>query len=113
MGARRSPQCLAAWLAGALAFSAWAPVRAAVRLDAAFVDLLSQSDRRHPLADASGKLPLVVELPVFADARAMGMQPLGPGLATLRVAPGELARFEAEHPGLSFSIWPSFHMVLD
>jgi len=54
------------------------------------------------IAQGSGKLPVVVELPPFADARVMGLLPLGPRLATLRVAPGELARFEADHPDWSF-----------
>src|SRR5258706_11030498 len=113
MGARRLPQCVSACFAGTLAISAWGPARADIHLDAAFVDLLSRDDRRHPLADASGKLPVVVQVPLFADPRAMGFLPLGPGLGTIRLAPGELAKFEAEHPDLSFSIWPSFHTILD
>ena len=87
---------------------------AAARLDAAFVDSLAPGGaRRHPLADARGKLPVVVELPPFADARAMGLLPLSPGLATLRLSPDELASFEASHPALRFSIWPPLHPVLD
>jgi len=43
----------------------------------------------------------------------MGLQPLGPGLATLRVAPEDLATFVASHPGVWFSIWPAFHPTLD
>ena len=50
---------------------------------------------------------------MFADARRMGLLPLARGLATRRVTPDELARFEADHPGLPFSIWPPLHPVLD
>ena len=65
---------------------------AAPRLDAAFVELFTPTGaRRHPLADPSGRLPLAIELPVFADARAMGFQPLGPGFGTVRLLPEEIA----------------------
>ncbi|HEX9297642.1 MAG TPA: S8 family serine peptidase [Polyangiaceae bacterium] len=102
-------------LAVVLAMAAASPgADAEVRLDAAAIGLLSPGfPARHPFADPSGRLPLVVELPVGTDARAMGWQPLGAGLATVRLWPGDLARFEASHPGLPFSLWPPLRPVLD
>jgi subtilisin family serine protease len=89
-------------------------VAAAVRLDREFVALLARRGaRRHPFADASGKLPLVLEVPASGDARALGWLPLSPGLATVRVAPADLGRFVAAHPDVSFSVWPGLHPVLD
>jgi subtilisin family serine protease len=86
----------------------------AARLDAEFVALLTRPGaRRHPLADASGRLPLVIELTPGVDARALGWLPLSPELATVRVAPPELPSFLAAHPGAHFSIWPPLHPVLD
>jgi subtilisin family serine protease len=90
------------------------PARSDMRLDAAFVESLTPPNgRRHPFADTSGKLAVTVEIPLLADARQMGLLPLARGLATVRLSPGELARFEANHPDLRFSIWPSLHPVLD
>lgn len=87
---------------------------AATRLDAEFVALLARPGaRRHPLADASGRLPLVIELAPGDDARALGWLPLSPEFATVRVAPSELPSFLAAHPGVHFSIWPGLHPVLD
>src|SRR5438445_12292592 len=111
MRRRRAHKTLALAAAATLACS---NAIAGPDLDAAFVALLSPPDgRRHPMADASGKLAVVVETPVFADARAMGLLPLGPGIATLRLWPRDLAHFEATHPDLRFSIWPPLHPVLD
>ena len=88
--------------------------RAAPRLDPEFVALLShRGARRHPLADGSGRLPLVVEVPRGADARSLGWLPLADGLATVRVAPADLGSFVATHAGARFSIWPGLHPVLD
>ena len=113
---RRAPLRIAdQLLAAALVVAAIAPVApAATRLDPEFVALLShRGPRRHPLGDASGRLPLVVEVPSSADARAAGWLPLSAGLATVRVAPGDLTAFVAAHPGARFSIWPGLHPVLD
>jgi subtilisin family serine protease len=96
----------------AVAFAA-SPAFAQTRLDAAFVDRLAQGARRHPFADASGRLAVTIELPPFADARSMGFLPVARGLGTRRMTPGELARFELEHPELAFSIWPPLRPVLD
>ncbi len=87
---------------------------AELRLDAKFFDYLARPGAaRHPFADASGRLPLTVELPPGTDARSMGWQPFAPGLGSVRVAPSDLAAFEVAHPGARFSIWPCFVPVLD
>jgi len=87
---------------------------AAVRFDPEFVALLShRGPRRHPLADASGRLPLVIEVSPSADARALGWLALSPDLATVRLAPADLASFAAAHADVHFSIWPGLHPVLD
>jgi subtilisin family serine protease len=85
-----------------------------VRLDSKFVAALARPGAsRHPFSDVSGRLPLTVELPPGTDARAMGWQPFAPGLASVRVAPSDLAAFEAAHPDARFSIWPRFRLLLD
>jgi len=87
---------------------------AAPRLHPEFVALLThRAPRPHPLADASGRLPLVLEVPPGSDARSLGLLPLSPGLATIRLSPAELPRFIAAHPDLPFSIWPGLHPVLE
>jgi subtilisin family serine protease len=91
-----------------------APAFAGARLDADFIALLARGGaRRHPLADASGRLPLVIEISPGADARSLGMLPLSADFATVRVAPSDLPRFLALHPDVFFSIWPALHPVLD
>jgi subtilisin family serine protease len=87
---------------------------AAPRLDAEFVAMLAhRGARRHPLADRSGRLPLVVEVAPGVDPRAQGLLPLASGLAAVHVAPGDLPRFVAAHPDARFSIWPPLRPVLD
>jgi len=87
---------------------------AAPRLHPEFVALLThRAPRRHPLSDASGRLPVVLEVPPGSDAHALGLLPLSPGLATIRLSPAELPPFVAAHPDLPFSIWPGLHPVLD
>lgn len=110
MGAR----LLGAVLALLVFDAPWHEALAAVRLDSEFVALLAhRGPRRHPLADASGRLPLVMEIPASADARALGLLPLATGLATVRVAPADLGAFVAAHEGAHFSIWPGLRPVLD
>ena len=111
---RKAVLRLAATALAATAVTLAAPAFAGARLDAEFVALLSRPGaRRHPLADASGRLPLVIELAPGADARALGLLPLSSELATVRVAPSDLPSFLAAHPGTHFSIWPGLHPVLD
>ena len=87
---------------GALSFA-----RADLPLNARFVEMLSRTgQKRHPLADASGKLPVVVQLPAGKTAREAGFQPFAPGLGVVKVSPAALGAFEAGHAGLGYSIWP-------
>jgi subtilisin family serine protease len=86
----------------------------AIHFDRQFVDLLARpAGKRHPLADASGRLPLAVRLAPGDTARAHGWLPFGSGFATVRVPPAELAQFEADHPGVRYAIWPPLHILLD
>ncbi|HKQ67913.1 MAG TPA: S8 family serine peptidase [Polyangiaceae bacterium] len=101
---------------GLAAVSASRPADAgnAVAFDARFFDLFAHdSSHRHPFADASGKIPLVVELPIGRDARAMGWQPFAPGLGALRLYPSDVPAFQAKYPGARASMWPGFQPVLD
>jgi subtilisin family serine protease len=66
-----------------------------------------------PMVDASGRLPLMVSLSSGQDARALGLLPLAPGFATLRVSPSDLPAFEAMHPDLAYTVWPARHALLD
>jgi hypothetical protein len=114
----RAKSPLAVWmiplLFAAVCSTVEGEARGAMNLDAAFFDLLSRPGaKRHPLADSSGKLPVMLELPAGADARAFGWQPLGAGLAAVRLMPAELASFEARHPDVRFSIWPPLHRLLE
>jgi subtilisin family serine protease len=84
------------------------------RLHPEFVELLAhRAPRRHPLADASGRLPVVVEIPSGSDATALGFLYMAPGLAAVRLSPAEFSGFVAAHPDLPFSIWPGLHPVLE
>jgi subtilisin family serine protease len=89
-----------------------APNRAAEhRTSTAFLRGLSVPGRAHPMSDRSGRIPLMVALPAGVDARSMGLLPIGPGLATVRVLPDRIGDVEAL--GLAFSVWPGLHPVLD
>lgn len=78
------------------------------------VDLLNRPQAaHHALADDDGRIPLAIELPDGVDARAMGLLPIAPGFATIRLAPGEVAPFTASHPDLVFSVAPPRHLLLD
>src|SRR5260370_40862189 len=90
---------------GAIAIAWPKSIGAAPRLDAAFVELFAGT-RRHPLADPSGRLPLAIELPPFADPRRLGFQPRAPGLPTVGPFPAQIAPFAASHPVLRFPLGP-------
>jgi hypothetical protein len=101
-------------LLAASMMSAGAGANAEVRMKGSFFrPFASGPATAHPMADASGRLPLLVSVKGGQDARSMGLLPLAPGFATVRVPPSDLLAFEAAHPGLSFSIWPPRHAVLD
>ncbi|WP_437680673.1 S8 family serine peptidase [Sorangium sp. So ce131] len=68
---------------------------------------------RHPLADARGRIPVMVPLPAGADARALGLLPVAPGFGAIRLAPGEVEAFSAANPGLSLLTGPPRMPLLD
>jgi subtilisin family serine protease len=93
-----------------------APVRGfapgAVHLESRFLGVFSGGARRHPFADSTGRLPLVIRLSAEQPMTSSWL-PLGAGFATVRVAPSDLAKFEADHPGVRYSISPPLHALLD
>jgi MYXO-CTERM domain-containing protein len=68
---------------------------------------------RHPLADAAGRVPLLVELPAGADAAALGLLSVGPGIGAIRLEPSALDAFAAAHPELRLLAGPPRHTLLD
>ena len=96
-------------LAGLVAFAS--PARAE-NPSAALVRLLDAPGRRHPLADASGRIPLTVPLH-GRDARSLGLLEVAPGVGAARLSPSAFASFSAAHPELSLSVGPPRRALLD
>ena len=80
---------------------------------AALARRLASPRRIHPLADVSGRIPVVVPLPEGADARALGLLPVAPGVGAIRLAPGSLQAFADAHPGLALLAGPPRQPLLD
>lgn len=101
----------------AFAVAALAPLAAspalAEPLAPALVRLLHAPGRAHPLADASGRVPITVALPPGADAGALGLLPVAPGVGAIRLAPGDVGAFSAAHPGLPLTVAPLRRPLLD
>ena len=97
----------------ALSVSMAAPVGAQQRVNARFVRALGRPSQRHPLADSSGKLPVMLWTPRDSDAAGVGAMLLGGGISAIRLAPEEVSHLEASHPELRFSVGPPRHLVLD
>ena len=108
----RSRRLAVSALAGLGLFAA-----SAAALADAPVSLVRRLTRRaggvHALADASGRVPFMVTVPPGVDPRAEGLLPLGDGLATIRLAPGDVDAFEAGHPGLGLFASPRRRPLLD
>ena len=80
----------------------------------ALVRLLHTPGRAHPLADAEGRIPLSVALPAgAADARALGLLEVAPGIGAIRLPPEEVGLFAAAHPSLALGVTPHLHPLLD
>lgn len=79
----------------------------------ALVRLLHQPGITHPLADGDGRLPVSVVLPPGADARALGLLPVAPGVGAVRLSPAEVAPFAAAHPELRLGVAPRVRPLLD
>jgi subtilisin family serine protease len=71
------------------------------------------SGARHALADASGRVPLLAELPPGADAAALGLLEVAPGFGAVRLAPEAIAAFAAARPELRLLAGPPRRPLLD
>ncbi|MBK9261704.1 MAG: S8 family serine peptidase [Polyangiaceae bacterium] len=83
-----------------------APARSLVRL-------LDAPNKRHPLADTSGRIAVSVHLPPGVDARSLGLLPVAPGVATIRLAPSEVEEFGKTHPDFALTVSPPLKPLLD
>jgi subtilisin family serine protease len=79
----------------------------------ALVRLLHTPGRAHPLADASGRIPVSVALPPGAVAPALGLLEVAPGVGAVRLAPEEVGAFAAAHPDLAIGVAPRLRPLLD
>ncbi len=69
--------------------------------------------RRHPLADATGRIPFLVEIGSDVDPASLGLRRMTPTLAAGRLSPTELFWFSDDHPDLPISITPGAKVQLD
>jgi hypothetical protein len=104
------PLALSACLAGLIATAS--PARA--ELDAR---LIAKAAGGGPIpaafTSADGLIPLLVELPAGADARAGGLIPAAPGFAALRLRPEQLGSWADAHPELRLWWAPPRRPLLD
>lgn len=75
--------------------------------------LLRAAGRPHAFADASGRIPVTVSLPAGADARALGLLPVAPGIGAIRLSSNEVEAFSATHPELGLHVAPPRWPLLD
>jgi subtilisin family serine protease len=61
----------------------------------------------------SSRLAALIEVPAGVDARAAGLEPVAPGLATLDAAPSELLALGRAHPAWTITWSPPRHPLLD
>jgi len=66
-----------------------------------------------PLADARGRVPIIVDLPQNVDARSLGLFEVAPGIGAARLPLDRLSAFGDAHPGLSVSIGSMLHTSMD
>jgi subtilisin family serine protease len=67
----------------------------------------------HPLADASGRIPVSVTLPPGASAAALGLLEVAPGVGAIRLLPEHVGTFAAEHPDLAIGVAPRLRPLID
>ncbi len=106
------PGSLLATLSACATLSAASPARAD-NLAPALVRLLTSPGNAHPLADATGRIPLSVALPPGVDAASLGLLPVAPGIGAIRLAVADVAPFAAAHPGLAVGVAPPIRPLLD
>jgi len=75
--------------------------------------LLASAQRAHPLADEKGRIPVTVPLPLGADARALGLLPVAPGIGAARFSPAAISAFATTHPDLRLAYSPPLRPLLD
>jgi MYXO-CTERM domain-containing protein len=105
-------------IALALAALSSAPVAARADAPAArMVRLLAKPapfvDARHPLADASGRVPLLAALPPGHDAASLGLLEVAPGFGAARLAPSAVEAYAAAHPEVRLLAGPPRRPLLD
>ncbi|HRI70816.1 MAG TPA: S8 family serine peptidase, partial [Polyangium sp.] len=100
------PTLLAAILFSPQVHADDAPARSLVRL-------LHRSSKPHPLADSSGRIAVNVHVPPGIDARSLGLLPIAPGVATIRLNPSEVDEFGKTHPAWPLSVSPPLQPLLD
>jgi subtilisin family serine protease len=77
------------------------------------VRLLRSPVRPHALADASGRVSLLAEIPKGASAASLGMLEVAPGIGAVRLAPEDVDAFAALRPGLVLRAPPPRRALLD
>lgn len=77
------------------------------------VRLLHAPTKRHPLADASGRIAVTVHVPPGVDAQSLGLLPLARGVGTIRLTPAEVETFGKTHPDLALAVSPPLQPLLD
>lgn len=95
------------------ALTALASSASAEPLAPTLVRLLRSPGRPHPLADASGHIPISIALPPGTDAAAIGVREVAAGVGAIRLAPDDVAAFASLHPDLPIAVAPKFHPLLD
>src|SRR5678815_1193188 len=79
----------------------------------ALVRRLSRAPGRHALADASGRVPLLVKLRPGESAATFGLLPIAPGVGAIRLAPENVDAFAATYPELRLFAGPPRRLLLD
>ncbi|EYF05218.1 S8 family serine peptidase [Chondromyces apiculatus] len=74
---------------------------------------LARPGRPHPLADPSGRIPVLVPLPPGADARALGLLPVAPGFGAIHLAPPDLGAYARTPAALPLLAGPPRRPLLD
>lgn len=67
----------------------------------------------HPLADRGGRIRVTAALPPGANAAALGLREVVPGIGAAGLLPSEIAPFAAAHPDVPLSITPPLRPQLD
>ncbi len=69
--------------------------------------------KENPLADASGRVPVMVTLAPGQSAASLGMREIAPGVAAARLSPSDVLSFADDHPGVALEAGPPLKTMLD